>query len=118
MTSSRPRRPLGSHSLVCSKNHLFFVGIKFSIRSIRSYVCFMLDNSTIRYICDTYNLNIICILSYFNIFSFLKHYLHYNIYAIILITLHRNTGPSRCIFLVFIVHLLFLRTINCDYSQL
>ena len=28
---------------------------------------------------------------------FLKHYLYYNIYAIILIILHRTVGPSHCL---------------------
>ena len=65
---------------------------------IRSYMSFILGNSTIRYICYTQHLNIMCIIFYFNIFPFFKHYLHYNIYAIILISLHLNSGPSRYLF--------------------
>ena len=40
--------------------------IYFSIRLIRSYVRFMLGNSTIRYICDIQHLNIIYIIPYFD----------------------------------------------------
>ena len=68
------------------------------IWSIWSYVRFMLVNSSIRYICDTQHLNIICIISYFNIFHFFNHYFYCNIYAIILINLHRTAGPSHCLF--------------------
>ena len=59
----------------------------------------MLGNNTIKYISDTQHLNIICIISYFDIFPFFQHYFHYNICAIILISLHRTTGPSRCLFI-------------------
>ena len=59
---------------------------------------FKLGGSTIRYIYDTQHSNIICIISYFDIFLILKHYCHYNIYAIILIRLRRTSGPSRCLF--------------------
>ena len=59
----------------------------------------MLGDSNIRYIYDTQHLNIICIISYFDIFPFL-HYFHSNIYAITLISLHRTAGPSPCIFFV------------------
>ena len=31
-------------------------------------------------------------------FLFFEHYFHYNIYDIILISLHRTAGPSRCLF--------------------
>ena len=58
----------------------------------------MLGNSTIRYISDKQHLNIICIISYFDIFHFFDNYLHYNIIDIILISLHRTAGPSRCLF--------------------
>ena len=58
---------------------------------------FMLGNSTIRYIYDTQNLNIICIISYFDLFPFFEHYFHYNIYVSIWISLHRTAGPSHCI---------------------
>ena len=77
--SSSPRRPFSSHSLICSENHLFILRIGpifdkelyfFLNRSIWSYVCFMVGNSTIRYICDTHHLNIICIISYFKIIPF------------------------------------------------
>ena len=57
----------------------------------------MLGDSTIRYICDTQHLSIICIISYFDTIPFFEHYFHYNIYAIILISLHRAAGPSRCL---------------------
>ena len=105
-TWSIPRRPLFSHSLVCRENHLFIAGIghifnkssNFIFRSDRSNRTWVfLDDSTIRYICDAQNLNIICIISYFDIFPFFKHYFPYNIYAIILISLHRNAGPSHCL---------------------
>ena len=46
--------------------------IYFSVRSIWSYVHFKLGNSTIKYICDTQHLNIICIISYFGIFLYFK----------------------------------------------
>ena len=46
--------------------------IYFSIRSIWSYMRFMLGNSTIVHICDTQHLNILCIISYFDIFPFLN----------------------------------------------
>ena len=32
--------------------------------------------------------------------SFLEYYYHYNIYAIVLIRLHRTAGPSRCLFFI------------------
>ena len=64
------------------------------------YMSFMLGDSNIRYICDTQHLNIICIILYFDFFY--KHYFHYNIYAIILISLHRTAGSSRCLFLVIL----------------
>ena len=105
---SRPRRPLCSHSLVCSKNHLFIIGIGpicdkelwfFSIWLIWSYVHFMLGNSTIIYICDAQHLNIIYIILYSSILHFFfEHYFNCNIYDIILIILHHNYGPSRCLF--------------------
>ena len=72
----------------------------------------MLGNSTIIYIFDTQHFIIICILLYLNILPFLKHYLHYNIYAILLI------GPPVVYSLLFIIHLLFLQPIYRDYSWL
>ena len=60
----------------------------------------MLGDITIRYIYDTQHLNIICIISYSEIFPFSGHYYHYNIYAIILIGLHCNAGPSYFLFFV------------------
>ena len=95
MTWSIPKHLFCSHFLVCSKNHIFIVGIgpirdkelKFTpIILIWSYVRFILYNSTIRYICDTQNLNIICIISYLNIFPFsrelfpLQHICYYFIH--------------------------------------
>ena len=64
------------------KTHLFIVGIVpirnkelqfiFSIRSIWSYMRFKLGENTIRYIYDTHNLNILCIISYYDIFTFFR----------------------------------------------
>ena len=59
---------------------------------------FILCNSTIRYICYAHNLNIICIILYFDMFTFFRYYYHYNIYAIILISPHRTDGTSCCLF--------------------
>ena len=72
----------------------------------------MLGNSTVRYICDTRNLNIICIILYFDIFPFIQHYFHYNIYAIILII---PLEPLVVYYLIFTIHFSFLRPINRDY---
>ena len=55
----------------------------------------MLGDST-----DTQNLNMICIISYSDILPFFEHDYHYKVYAIILISLHRTTGPSRSLFFV------------------
>ena len=71
----------------------------------------MLGDSTIRYIYDTQNLNIIGIISYSEMFPFLENYSHYNIYAMILISLHRTAGPSRCIFFV-LSNTFFVRNIG------
>ena len=72
------------------------------------YVRFKLGNSTKRYIYDTQNLNIICIILYSAIFPFFEHYFHFIIYAISLVSLHRTYGPSHCLFFVicnaFVVH--------------
>ena len=58
------------------------------------YMRFKLGNSTIKYICDTQHLNIISIISYFDIYIlFFGHSYHCTIYAIILISLHRTAGP-------------------------
>ena len=70
------------------------------ILSIWTYVHFMLGDITIRYIYDTQHLNIICIISYFDIFPIFCHYYYYNTYAIILIRLQRTAGPSCCQFFV------------------
>ena len=52
-------------------------------------------------------------------FLFFENYFHYKIYAIILISLQRIAGPSRCLlFVYFIIHLSFLGPINRDYSWL
>ena len=58
----------------------------------------MLGKITIRYICDKNHLTIICIISYFDIYHFFDHYFHYNIYAIILISLQRTAGTPRFLF--------------------
>ena len=78
----------------------------------------MLGNITIRYIIDTQHLNIIHIISYFDIFPFfciisITTYiiLFYSAYTVPL-------DPPVVYSLVFTIHLLFLRPINCDYSQL
>ena len=58
-------------------------------------------DSTIRYICNTQHLNVICYISYFDIFPFFKAILPLRrVYAIILISLHRTAGPSRCLLFV------------------
>ena len=49
---------------------------------------------------------------------FFRHYFHYNIYAFILIILHRTAGPYCCLFLIFIIHLFFLWLILRDFSRL
>ena len=49
---------------------------------------------------------------------FFENYFHYNIYDIILIRLHHTAGAPRCPFLIFTIHLSFLRPINRDYSRL
>ena len=60
----------------------------------------MLVNITIIKVYDTQPLDIICLILYFGIFPiFQKHYFRYNIYAIILLSLHRTAGPSRCLFI-------------------
>ena len=51
-------------------------------------------------------------------FLFLKHYFHYKIYAIVLISLHCTSGTSRCLFIDIYNTFSFLRTINRDYSRL
>ena len=56
---------------------------------------FKLGESTVRYIDNTHNLSIICIISYFKILLFFEHYYHYIINAIILISLHHTDGPFR-----------------------
>ena len=66
---------------------------------------FMLGNSIIRYIYDTHHLNIIFITSYLDIFPFLEHYFHYNIYAIILLSQHRTAGPSHCILFKYLQYI-------------
>ena len=66
---------------------------------------FMLGNSTIRYICDTHHLNIIYNLLYFDIFPFCRVFPPYNIIAIILMSLHRTDGPSRCLFFTYLQYI-------------
>ena len=108
MTWYSPRRPLRSHSLVCSKNHLFIVGIglirdkelQFILRPGRSDRTCVLCYVTVLY--DTFVIHSIWILSVLyhilTYFLYFENYFHYNIYAIILIILQYNTGPSCCIF--------------------
>ena len=79
----------------------------------------MLGNSTIRYICDTHHLNIICLILYFDIFPFfgalfpLQHICYY------LLSLNRTSGPSHCVLVyIFKINLSFLQSINRDYSRL
>ena len=102
-----PRCHLCSNTLVYNKEHLFSQEQdQFAIKSsnlsfdqINLIVrAFMLGDSTIIYICNTQYLNIICIISYFNTYPFFQHYFHYNIYTIILISLHRTAGPLCCLF--------------------
>ena len=101
-TCSSPRRPLRSNYLVCSENHLCIVGIGL-IRDNELYPpppdqidlvvhVFMLGISTIRYICDRHNLNIIFIILYFGQFPFFEHFPPDNIIDILLIpSLYRWT---------------------------
>ena len=60
--------------IYCRKrtNSRWIALIYLSIGSIWLYVIFNLGNSIIRYICDIQNLNIISIISYFNIFPFFQ----------------------------------------------
>ena len=69
------------------------------IRLIWLYVSLMSVNSTIRYICDTQHLNIICIISYFNIFPFFRALfpLQHICYYLNLPTLYRWTIPMSII---------------------
>ena len=60
---------------------------------------------------DTQHLNLICIISYFDIFLFSDHYFHYNIYTIILLNLHRTAGTSLCLLFTY------LQYIYCSYAQ-
>ena len=76
------------------------------IRSIWSYMRFKLGAITIRYIYDTHHLNIICIISYFDIFPFFKALLPLQHICHFLISLHGTTGPSRCI--LFFIHNTFV----------
>ena len=79
---------------------------------------FKLVNSTVRHIYDTHHLNIIYIISYFNIFPFFEHYYHYTIYAIVLIRIHRTAGPFTfygCCYLQYIFCLQY--RYNRNYLQ-
>ena len=82
------------------------------IRLIWFYVSFKSGNITIRYIYDTQHSNIILILSYFEISPFFKHYFHYNIYAIILIYLHRTTGPFTLSILCYSQYIFLARPVK------
>ena len=75
----------------------------------------MLGDSNIIYIFDTQHLNTICFISHFKIISFYYYYLHYNIWAIDLISLKRTSGPSRCLFFVIVNTFVVLTT---DKSRL
>ena len=82
-------------------------------------MCFMLGNITIRYIYNTQHLNIIYIISYFDIFPIFRVFYHYNILAIILIILHRTDGPSGCLLFTYLKYICrYWRPINLDYSWL
>ena len=79
----------------------------------------MLGNSTIRYICDAQHFNIIYLISYIDIFPFYEHYFHYKIYAIILISLHCTSGPSRCLLFIYLQYICrSYKPINRNYSRL
>ena len=67
---------------------------------------FKLGESTIICIYDTQHLNIICIISYSDIFPYFQHYYHYNIYVIILMSLHCTAVTSSC--LLFVIHNKFI----------
>ena len=51
-----------------------------------------------KFICDIQHLNILCVISYFDIFPSFQNYFHYNTIAIILISLHGTAGPSQFLF--------------------
>ena len=76
----------------------------------------MLGDSNIRYIYDTQHFNIICIISYSIIFLFFKYYYHYNIYAIIIISLHCTAGPSSCLF--FVIRNTFVVSNTCNTATI
>ena len=72
----------------------------------------MLRAIAIRYIYDTPHLNIICIISYSDIFHFFRAY------TIILISLQRTAGPSCCLLFVIRKKISIIKngktgTINC-----
>ena len=58
----------------------------------------MLGDSTIRYIYDTHNLNIICIISYFDIFPFFREFLPLKHICYYYNEPTPYSGPSRCLF--------------------
>ena len=79
----------------------------------------MLGNSTIIYICETQNLNIICIILYFSIFPFLrwlfplKHIWYYFNKPT-----PYNWTLTFSIVNIFTIHFSFQRPINHNYSRL
>ena len=79
----------------------------------------MLGNSNIIYICDTQNLNIICLISYFDILPFFRE-----LFPLQHICYYLNKPkPYRwniTLYIVykFTIHLSFLRPIKRDYSRL
>ena len=89
------------------------------IWSIWLYIRFMLGNSTIKYICDTQRLNIICLILYFDIFTIIR-----SLFPLQHICYYFNKpAPYRWtltlpIVYIFTIHLSFLWLISHDYSQL
>ena len=78
----------------------------------------MLGNSNIRYTCDTQNLNIICIISYFNIFFF-SSIIYITTYMILFYSACTvPLDPPVVYYLISTIYLSFLRTINRNYSRL
>ena len=99
LTFSIPRCHISSHSLVCIIIYIYCrnrtkyqqrAQIYLSIWLILLYVHSKLSNITIRVILDTYHLNVISIILFFDIFFFFWDIYHNIIYAIIWIGVHRT----------------------------
>ena len=82
------------------------------IISIWLYVHFMSGEITIRYIFDTHHLNIICIISYYDIFTLFLALLLLQHICCFLISLHRTARTSGCLLFLFTINLTFLRPVE------